>query len=560
LQKKSEEVLALNNSAKKLFQVVYTKAKEGEDKNESGVPTINVSDLISKMSFYYEKIRNSVDYKEEYLLRKNAIERILKRHIIIEGVIKISRSDEIAKHLLVELIRAGYVPNNSIPETKIEVIGNIIEKYLKLRNYSSARLSLKDSIISGNVIKAKDDMELRSKLTNWFISLAASEIENSLGNDKVQQVVVSNLYEYLLSIIKLPPELHHQEDIEIQIYLGIHKHFLKYDDDMLSFILFKYYNSNWKNPKDEELAKISQNVLVLKNAIDKQLDHPLKKQLKKIISKYTLFYNIFLDVVTEDPIEVYEEIKRDPKAFPRKIKNVCNKEYQLKKAKLWRAAFRSIVYIFLTKSILVLILEIPATKWFGEVMNPVALTINVAFPAVLLFLVVFFSKVPSEENTLKIIDGINELIFIDKEKKESFILRKPIKRGPVMGFVFGIIYLITFLISFGGTVWILDKIQFSWVSIILFLFFLAFASFFGIRIRKGVNELNVIEPKESIFSFLLDFFYVPIMSVGKYLSEKFSKINVIVFILDFIIEAPFKFFVEMSEEWSKYVKERKEDL
>jgi len=70
----------------------------------------------------------------------------------------------------------------------------------------------------------------------------------------------------------------------------------------------------------------------------------------------------------------------------------------------------------------------------------------------------------------------------------------------------------------------------------------------------------VVEPKENIFVFIIDFFYIPIIAVGKWLSQKFSRLNVLVFVLDFIIEAPFKIFVEIAEEWTKYVKERKEDI
>jgi len=53
---------------------------------------------------------------------------------------------------------------------------------------------------------------------------------------------------------------------------------------------------------------------------------------------------------------------------------------------------------------------------------------------------------------------------------------------------------------------------------------------------------------------------VPIISVGKWLSEKFSQVNIFVFILDFIIEAPFKIIIEITEDWAKYVKERKDDI
>ena len=85
-------------------------------------------------------------------------------------------------------------------------------------------------------------------------------------------------------------------------------------------------------------------------------------------------------------------------------------------------------------------------------------------------------------------------------------------------------------------------------------------SFFSLRIRKVAREMYIVEGKENIFSFIMDFFYVPIIEVGKWLNEKFSRLNFFVFILDFIIEAPFKVFVEIAEEWTKYVKERKEEI
>jgi hypothetical protein len=107
---------------------------------------------------------------------------------------------------------------------------------------------------------------------------------------------------------------------------------------------------------------------------------------------------------------------------------------------------------------------------------------------------------------------------------------------------------------------VLDKIHFTWVSIIIFLFFLAFVSFFTIRIRKNVQQLIVVEEKENLVNFVLDFFFIPIAAVGKWLSQKFSKINVFMFIMDFVIEAPFKVFVEIAEQWTRYVRERKEDI
>jgi hypothetical protein len=39
-----------------------------------------------------------------------------------------------------------------------------------------------------------------------------------------------------------------------------------------------------------------------------------------------------------------------------------------------------------------------------------------------------------------------------------------------------------------------------------------------------------------------------------------SKVNIFIFIFDFIIEAPFKVLIEIAEDWIKYVKERKDNV
>ena len=57
-----------------------------------------------------------------------------------------------------------------------------------------------------------------------------------------------------------------------------------------------------------------------------------------------------------------------------------------------------------------------------------------------------------------------------------------------------------------------------------------------------------------------DFFMIPLVSVGKWLSSEISKINVLIFIFDFLIEAPFKVLFEVIEEWISFLKRRKEEM
>ncbi|MBU4216834.1 hypothetical protein L6270_03330 [Candidatus Parcubacteria bacterium] len=548
LSKKTDTPLTPNDDSKKLFQAIYKK----QNKKESGsddVQKINVSDLVSKMSFYYEKIRNSVDYKEDNLLRKNAIERILKRHIVIENVVSLKdvNSQDVSRHLLVELIRAGYMPNNSIPESKIDEFSVVIAKYLQLKKYFLEYFREKK-------------IQERNEMSNWVLSLCATDLEERIGRSDVDNVLVAYMYDILTAGVKFENGSEYEKDRDIQIYIGIHSTMMKYDHSMVSFLLFKYFNAGWDSATDEQVKEVAVNIFSLKAAIDGQIHHPITGQLRKIISRYTVYFTMLMDVIEDDCVGIYNSFSADPKAFPHHIKRVCEVRYKGTKKKLWRAAIRSLIYVFITKSILAFVLEVPVTKWLGEELNTTSLMINIAFPVALLFVVVALTKLPSKENSEKIVSGIEEIVFIEKKRTEPIVMRQPIKQGGLMNAIFGIIYAATFLTSFGAVVWALQKINFHFVSITIFLFFLALISFFGIRIRRNTRELIVIPPRENILNFILDFFYVPVIAVGKWLSEKFSQVNVFVFILDFIIEAPFKIFVEIAEEWTKYVKNRKDEI
>lgn len=542
LSKKEEVRLTVTEDIKKLFQEVYR--QQNQPAKETDEPKIRVSDIISKMAFYYEKIRNSVDDKEEHLLHKNAIDRIIRRQISIEQV---RNGQEIASHLLTELIRAGYLPNNKLPESKIGEVAAIVDKYLALRRLAAPKL-------------AELPHEEKREINRWLIALTACEIEEKLKSNSIIKLAINILYDNLNKDIKFPDDSPYLKDKEIQIYTGIYKSYLKADRDMVSFVLFKYLVSGWTDPSDEVVAKTAANLVPLYRAILLQLDHPLSPQLGRIIDRHTVYFSVLLEVISDNPVAVYDDFKKDPKAFPRNIKNVCAKQYRRTRSKLWRAALRSIIYLFVTKMVLVFILEVPVSRLLDEPVNNLALGINVAFPPLLLFFIILFTALPGEANTAQIVKGIEELTFVEKERQEPLRLRPPVKRSGFRNGFFNVVYAVTFMFSFGGVIILLDRIGFNFVSIAIFLLFLALISFFSIRIRKRVREMMVIEPRENIFVFLTDFFYIPIIAAGKWISERFSKINVFIFVLDFIIEAPFKVFVEIAEEWGKYVKERKENI
>ena len=66
--------------------------------------------------------------------------------------------------------------------------------------------------------------------------------------------------------------------------------------------------------------------------------------------------------------------------------------------------------------------------------------------------------------------------------------------------------------------------------------------------------------RENVVAPIIDFLMVPILSVGKRLSSDLSKINIITFIFDFILEAPFKAIFEVFEEWFGFMKSKREEI
>ena len=98
LHEQASFTLTANVNTKQLLQVIY-RTQHGQVKDTSDQPKIKVSSVISRMAFFYEKIRNVVEYKEEYLLRKEAIKRMWRRGIVIGGDIKKCQAAEISEHL-----------------------------------------------------------------------------------------------------------------------------------------------------------------------------------------------------------------------------------------------------------------------------------------------------------------------------------------------------------------------------------------------------------------------------------------------------------------------------
>ena len=78
--------------------------------------------------------------------------------------------------------------------------------------------------------------------------------------------------------------------------------------------------------------------------------------------------------------------------------------------------------------------------------------------------------------------------------------------------------------------------------------------------RQMVRELILIKKKESLIARIVNFLSLPVLRAGRWLSANITSINVLIFVLDYIIERPFKKTMEISEEFVEYVKEKEEEI
>lgn len=503
--------------------------REGEEVLKVGVMT-------SAIALMYEKIRTIVDYKEDHLLRKAAIFRMLKRRFL-EG----DDYYKIAENLLKELISAKYLPNNKMPETKVIAVAKVIEKY--------------DLLFSG--VKEYKGLQAALKLYDWILGIAAVEIEEVVVPANKEKVFVRFMYDEVSERADIISKTMTDEEKKMQIFIAVNRSLVKSDKSMLEYLILKLWYPEWINNYIQFLPQFVDNIFKIKEDVNKQINHRLANKLLKFCRPYATMMIILRDVIYRDP-KAAENLIDNPELLETTVREVCQEKYKVTKSRLKTQIWRAIVYVFLTKMLLALVLEVPFDYYILKTFNWTALLINITFPPLLMILIATTIRSPSSKNTTAMVNGINDIL--SGTVGEAQYIKESKIRNWVTWILFNLIYSVTFLIPFVLIIYFLYSVGFSVLSILLFLVFLSVVSFFGVRIRNYARELIVLRKKENLLGELFDFITLPFIRLGRFLSLNFSKINIFVFILDFIIEAPLKIILQAIEEWLAFFKEKKEDL
>lgn len=504
---------------------------------QGSIVNIVVDDVAAKVASFYEKIRGVVDWREEHLLRKTAVERIFKRRLLLNG-----NTADMAEPLLMELIRGGHFPNDRIPATNIERIQRVINKYVFLTSHNKAH--------------AKPDKQ--AELEEWLFSVTACEIEEILANPLRERALIefmSQDMEEYLQVRQRDQKKISDEDRKLQIFVGVQRALFKLDEPTISLHILERFYPSWNNPSESDLLSISQRISSAKSSIQTILNHPLADKFYQIIERKDTPYLLLGDILAEHPTN-FLDIAGNPSALEGATMRSYQSRLEKLKARMKRTAFFSTLSVFLSKILVVLAIEIPVDTYITMEVNYRLLAWSIVIPPLFLLFLISSKKSSSQENVQKVLLEVARITYA-RDRKEIREISLPLDKKSLIGVIVVATYLSSFFLTFGAIFFVLRRLEFSILSIALFMLFLSLVSYAGMRIRQRSQELIVGEPKEGFLFSVFEFFVLPVTQVGKWFSGKIAKYNILTLLLNVFIEAPFQLFVEFIEQLRIFWKEKK---
>ncbi len=503
------------------------------------ISKITVSQTVSFFGILYEKARNAIEYREDHLIRRASIERIIRRRLSLNPEGKGE-----AENVLRELLWARYFDNGSLGGEDIHNVQEIIDKYLHIQRL----------VITG---RPNED---RQYVNQFIIDLLTCEIEERLNPEGTSRNASFTFFVYQVLRHKIKIEGVSDENKDAYFLAAIEKTYRRSDRSYQRYHFFVTFYNNINKYSFDELKTLSTKLIQIFQKIDSMIKSMYVNKLVQFTRKQLPPFLILFDIVKRFQKSI-TEVLGTKEVLWNEVDITCRNKYQQIGTRMRNLAIRSFIYIFLTKMVFALIIEFPVSKiLFGQV-NNLSVIINSIFPPVLMLMIVLFFRLPDENNTRRIFSRIVDILDADKsfETKIAYVPKATATKRPVLIFGFTIFYTLTFMVTLSLIYEGLNYIGFNLVSQAIFIFFVSVVTFFSYRIKQIINEYR-LEEKESIFTPIFDFFFMPVLSLGKFFSSELSKLNFFIFIFDFLIESPFKFLFEIVEEWISFVRKRKEEI
>lgn len=531
---KEKEKISINKPIKEFIEELE-KNLEDQKQREKMVNRIDeedeeVEETGESMARLYERVRNLIEYKDDHLIKKYAIERILKRNLLIE-----LRRDDITEQFLNELVLVGYIERENIAGELKTDVKKAISKYQK-------------------AVKVASGYEAKK----WLIQIGACEIEEILFPNPSRYALARAMYQTVNTRIEFVGRLPEKEK-DIQIFIAVLKSLSKVDVASLNYFLAKIYFPNWFRQNVDEADKLAQiaGLTRLARSLRREISNPLAAKIGVGLRKYSVYFNILYEAAVNN-ISKIGKIFENPESLKFTVQLAADGVYDREMRKYWKRVRRSLAFLIITKVILAVAVEYPYDLYVVGSVHFLPLAINLLFPPLYLVILSTTVRRPSGANSALIAKGVEEVVYSKQRKTIAQIKTRDLESASDVAL--NIFFLLTFLISFGIAIWILLLLKFNWLAILIFLFLFSVISFFNALVRQPVRELLIAREKEGILGVVIDTLSIPFVRIGKWMSTNFSRVNVFIFLFDVVIEAPFKVVIRFIQEWAGFIRRKKEEM
>jgi hypothetical protein len=259
----------------------FTKALLGNLKNLKSRPRpdemskISVSQAVSFFALVYEKIRNAVEYREDHLMRRAAIERILNRRLTLNPAGKHE-----AENVLRELLWARYFANGSLGGKELIDVQQVIDKYL----------TLKRKIITGR------PLDTQRFLSEYIMDLLTCEIEETLAPDNAARFssYLFFIYQVLRKKIKIEGLTSDQKDA--YFLAALERSFRKSDQPFQRYHLFITFYKPIHTYTDKELDAFAAKAPAIFKKVDETIENEYVESLTRFTRKQLPPFLILFDI------------------------------------------------------------------------------------------------------------------------------------------------------------------------------------------------------------------------------------------------------------------------
>ncbi|MEX1997640.1 MAG: hypothetical protein WEA04_03115 [Candidatus Andersenbacteria bacterium] len=487
---------------------------------------ISVSPATRRIAFAYERFRNTLEPDEEDILRRKAIYRILERRLPEDRPPVVT-----ATAMLQELIRAHYIP-------PIDV---------RYAQHIAARLAQVQALHA----------QLALPVFSWFLRLVAVAIDRDLYPRTREEALIQLMYQDTLARTVWADDLVTDKDKATQLYIACHRTLFAADDYEIMYHYFLHHFPQWQNPQwsNEELTYLARRLPKFREQLEHVTTHPARDRLTRLLKPVAVPYRILRDIIHDYP----ESFAGSEEDFVITIREALTRRMRRIRERMGSRAWHSILFLFLTKTLIAVIIELPYELLILGRAHWLALAANISFHPLLLFGLATTARLPGQRNSDRVVDQVQRIVT-GRGELPTIIISATRTYGALTWSFFAIIYAVLFMAIFGLLFSVLDRLGFSLLAMGMFVVFLGLVSFLSIRIRHAVDVVRVVPKREGAITAIISFLSLPVLEFGRWLAQNISQINVALFIMDRVLEAPFKLLIDVTEEWFAFVRDRREEI